>query len=81
MRREYKICVIFILVGLGSGIFLGLGITKLSPSTFLDIVILLLGPLTGISIGASVAIHCQDWGTRYEYYTNLIFSSHLKKFK
>lgn len=66
MRREYKLCVIFILIGLGLGIFLGLGITKLSPSTFLDIGILFLGPLTGITIGASIAVHCQEWGNRYE---------------
>ena len=70
MRKEYKISILLIALGLGFGIFLGCIITKLAPSTYLDIIILLLSPFTFLFIAISVAVHCQDWGNRYEIIRN-----------
>ncbi len=53
-------------LGLLFGIFVGLVVTKLNPSNYLDIAILLLSPFTFLSIGVSIAVHCQDWGNLYE---------------
>jgi Kef-type K+ transport system membrane component KefB len=66
MRKEYKVSIIFVIVGLFLGIFLGCIITKLTPSTYLDIAILLLSPLTFVIVAVAIAVHCQDWGNTYE---------------